>query len=196
MVLALLVLVAGGLVFSRFHGARPRLAASPSPSVSPAADVGTASAKPTTLAPPTRSATHRPAATPNMCKSNTHRQHVIVSIGKQHAWMCNGAHQVYDSNVTTGASADGDGTPTGTWQVLAKQTNRWLTVLSGDSYFVKYWMPYDGPYGFHDASWQNFAYGSGKYRTDGSHGCVHFPLTAMKWVFTWAQVGTTVTVAT
>ena len=141
MVLALLILVAGGLVFSHFHGVRPRLAATPSPSVGRAADVRTASAKPTTLAPPTRSATHRPAATANICKSNTQRQRVIVSIGKQHAWICNGSHQVYDSNVTTGASAVGSGTPTGTWQVLAKQTNRRLTVRSGDSYFVKYWMP-------------------------------------------------------
>jgi len=48
---------------------------------------------------------------------------------------------------------------------------------------VKYWIPYDGVYGFHDSSWQTFPYGSQQYRTDGSHGCVHFPLTVMSWIY-------------
>jgi lipoprotein-anchoring transpeptidase ErfK/SrfK len=109
--------------------------------------------------------------------------------------MCSGSRQVYDSNVTTGASAVGAGTPTGTWQLLAKQTDTWLTVLSGESYHVKYWMPYNGPYGFHDSAWQKFAYGSPKYRSDGSHGCVHLPAKAMAWMYHWARVGATVTVA-
>ncbi len=74
--------------------------------------------------------------------------------------------------------------------------DRWLTPLDGGSYHVAYWVPYDGPYGFHDSSWQKFAYGSPKYRTDGSHGCVHLPMSAMKWFYKWADVGTAVTIAT
>ena len=35
-------------------------------------------------------------------------------------------------------------------------------------------------------------YGSPKYRTKGSHGCVHMPLPAMRFLYTWAEVGTTV----
>ena len=31
-----------------------------------------------------------------------------------------------------------------------------------------------------------------EYRTEGSHGCVHMPLAAMKFLYDWAAVGTTV----
>ena len=196
--LIVLVIIAGAVVaFSHFHGVRPRLADPSSSAAAPADDVGARLAKPAQLPPssPARSgSTHAPAAAPSVCRRNTAHQRVIVSIGKQHAWMCAGSRQVYDSNVTTGASAAGNGTPTGTWYVQAKQTDRWLTVLDGSSYHVAYWMPYDGVYGFHDSSWQTFAYGSQQYRTDGSHGCVHFPATAMRWVYHWAAVGTEVTI--
>ena len=55
-------------------------------------------------------------------------------------------------------------------------------------------MPYDYDYGFHDSSWQHFAYGSERYRTEGSHGCVHVPPRAMPFVYAWAQTGTLVTI--
>jgi lipoprotein-anchoring transpeptidase ErfK/SrfK len=198
-VLVLLIVAAAVVAFTHFHGPRPRLAGSQGAPVSAAADVRAAVAEPPVPAvtpQPKRSrvATHAADAVPSVCAKSSQRQHVFVSIGKQHAWMCSGTHQVYDTNVTTGASANGDGTPIGTWQLLAKETNRWLTVLSGDSFFVKYWMPYNGPYGFHDSSWQTFAYGSPQYRTAGSHGCVHLPATAMRWLYNWAQLGATVTI--
>jgi lipoprotein-anchoring transpeptidase ErfK/SrfK len=144
--------------------------------------------------PPLTSAAHRPASVPSPCQGSSDQQHVIVSVARQHAWVCTGGHQVRDSAVTTGMTSAG-GTPTGTWHVQAKETNRWL-ASGGDSYFVKYWMPYDGDYGFHDALWQKFAFGGPQYRTDGSHGCVHFPLDVMAWLYDWTQVGATVTVQT
>jgi lipoprotein-anchoring transpeptidase ErfK/SrfK len=110
--------------------------------------------------------------------------------------MCAGGTQVYDSPVTTGAAAEGNGTPTGTWQIQGKQRNRYLTVRDGSSYHVEYWMPYDGDYGFHDAAWQTFAEGSPVWPTQGSHGCVHLPLNAMTWLYDWASAGATVTVRT
>jgi hypothetical protein len=175
-----IALVAAGVAFAVSRpGARPRLAAAPStfttPSLtSPAVPpVSRKSRPPLTTTPRT---THRPAAAP-----------------KQHAWICAGTHQVRDSAVTTGMTSAG-GTPTGTWHVQAKQTDRWL-ASGGESYEVKYWMPYDGDYGFHDALWQKFPFGGPQYRTSGSHGCVHFPLTTMAWLYGWTQVGATVTVA-
>ena len=81
----------------------------------------------------------------------------------------------------------------GTWHIEAKETNRWL-ASDGVSYHVEYWMPYNGDYGFHDALWQKFAFGGPQYRTDGSHGCVHFPLNVMAWLYNWMKVGGTVTV--
>ena len=113
-------------------------------------------------------------------------------------WACSAQDEVYDSAVTTGATSLGDATPTGTWQVYSKQTNRHL--IGSDSRgswddFVNYWMPFYGDYGFHDASWQTFPFGDLQdYPTQGSHGCVHLSLSAMAWLYNWAEVGTTVTV--
>jgi lipoprotein-anchoring transpeptidase ErfK/SrfK len=193
---AAIVLLAGGVAFVMTRpGARPSLADAPSsftppPLTSPATPpVSRKTRPPITAAPRT---THRPAP-PSPCRANADPQRVIVSVARQHAWVCAGAHQVRDSAVTTGMLSAG-GTPTGTWHIQAKQTDRWL-ASGGESYQVKYWMPYDGDYGFHDALWQKFPFGGPQYRTAGSHGCVHFPLNVMAWLYGWANVGTTVTIA-
>ncbi|HVS78757.1 MAG TPA: L,D-transpeptidase [Candidatus Saccharimonadales bacterium] len=142
----------------------------------------------------------KPAPQPKttVCDDNTADKALIVSISQQHMWACGGTTEVYQSAVTTGATAYGDGTPTGTWEIQGKQTDRYLTGSDDRGSwndFVNYWMPYNGDYGFHDATWQNFAFGDlTKYTTGGSHGCVHLPLATAKWVFNWAPVGTTVTI--
>jgi hypothetical protein len=117
-----------------------------------------------------------------------------VDISQQFARMCAHHQQVRTTPVTTGAVSLGYGTPTGTWYVQARDRNTTLYPAAGGAYPVKYWMPYDGVYGIHDSSWQHFRYGSAKYRTHGSHGCVHVPGATMAWLFRWAPVGTTVTI--
>jgi lipoprotein-anchoring transpeptidase ErfK/SrfK len=58
---------------------------------------------------------------------------------------------------------------------------------------VKYWIPFQGPlFGFHDSPWQRFPYGGPEYRTQGSHGCIHVPLSAIRFLYRWASVGTPV----
>ena len=195
-VLVVLAVIAGGYALSRFHGPRPHLA-QPSSTVTPAAQFNQP-ARPSTEAhvPATHSRRPAPPPPPSPCRTNTDPQRVIVSIAKQHAWICAGAKQVKDSAVTSGATATDDGTPLGTWHFQAKETDRMLTVLSGESFHVDYWMPYDGVYGFHDAAWQKFPYGSSQYKTDGSHGCVHFPHAVMSWLYSWADIGATVTIQT
>ena len=60
---------------------------------------------------------------------------------------------------------------------------------------VAYWIPYIGStYGFHDASWQTFPFGSPLYTTQGSHGCVHLPTDTIAQIYAWAPVGTQVTI--
>jgi lipoprotein-anchoring transpeptidase ErfK/SrfK len=127
------------------------------------------------------------------CTQNPTGRVVLVSIKVQRAWMCSGRTQVYSTLVTTGAENVGDGTPLGTWHVQDKQTNRYL-VGPGYRDYVKYWMPFDGDFGFHDASWQTMPYGSSGYKANGSHGCIHLPLPAMKWFFSWADTNTAVTI--
>lgn len=131
---------------------------------------------------------------PSICQQNSDEHAVFVSLTQQHMWACSLTKQVYDTAVTTGAyKIDGDATPTGTWHILAKETNLYLT---GPGYkdWVQYWMPFYSDYGFHDASWQTFNFGSPQYATDGSHGCVHLPTPAATWLYSWAPVGTTVTI--
>lgn len=127
------------------------------------------------------------------CTENTGGPLILVSIKLQRAWMCQARTQVYSTLVTTGAVNVGDGTPIGTWHIQDKQRDRYL-VGPGYRDFVKYWMPFDGDFGFHDASWQTMPYGSPGYRANGSHGCIHLPLPAMRWFYNWADTSTTVTI--
>lgn len=138
----------------------------------------------------------KPKPKPNACAGNTASQLVLVSVAKQHVWMCSATRLQYDAPVTTGAvDLPYDSTPTGTYEIQGKTTDTTLTLLSGDTYAVNYWIPFDGPlFGFHDSSWQNFPYGSARYRTEGSHGCIHTPLAAMKFLYDWAKIGATVTI--
>jgi len=127
----------------------------------------------------------------NGCRQGSGKR-VLIDLSRQFARLCDGSQQVLTTPITSGATALGDGTPTGTWRLQDKQRNRYLYPAAGGAYYVHYWMPYDGAYGMHDSSWQRFPYGSARYRTQGSHGCVHFPRAAIAWMYTWATIGTTV----
>lgn len=129
------------------------------------------------------------------CSGNRAESLILVSISQQHAWWCEKTRAVGSTPVTTGAVNTGDATPTGTWVVQAKQTDRYL-VGPGYRDFVHYWMPFHGDFGLHDAPWQTFPFGSKQYTDDGSHGCVHFPEAAMARLYSWATVGATVVTIT
>ncbi|MBC7518383.1 MAG: L,D-transpeptidase [Microbacteriaceae bacterium] len=127
-------------------------------------------------------------------------KHIYVSIAQQHLWACTGTVLLTDGAVTTGASAltnVHNATPTGTMKITGKARN---TVLAGKDVNgpwndpVSYWMPFSGGVGFHDSPWQTFPLGSPLYTTQGSHGCVHLPLTVIAQVYDWAQIGTLVTI--
>lgn len=159
----------------------------------------------------TVSATKHAATTPKTvaqkqspCISNTTGKLIIVSISKRHLWACAGSSQQYDSAVVTGQeNLAADLTPTGTYQIYGKQTNLYLkgsdSTGSWNDY-VYYWMPFlhnqYGTYGFHDATWRgNGEFGTiDPYSSQGSHGCVELPLATAKWLYSWAQNGTTVSI--
>jgi hypothetical protein len=128
----------------------------------------------------------------NGCLGGAPGKRVVVDLGHQFARLCQGGVQVLTTPITSGATALGDGTPTGTWRVQAKQRDTYLYPAAGGVYYVHFWIPYDGAYGMHDSPWQHFAYGSSRYRTHGSHGCVHFPYAAINWMYRWIRVGTLV----
>ncbi len=151
--------------------------------------------------PALASATTAQSAVGPNCAENGASKLLLVSISQQHLWACDGTRLVKDTAVTTGApnapKGVDDSTPTGSWHVYSKQTNRYLSGCDVNGCwhdYVQYWLPFDGSVGFHDASWQTFPFGSSEYRTDGSHGCVHLPADFISWLYAWAPVGTTVTV--
>ena len=80
--------------------------------------------------------------------------------------------------------------------ILAVGAAPWLLLMVAAlrrSLPVKRDSPFDAPlFGFHDSSWQKFPYGSPKYRTHGSHGCVHMPLRAIAWFYNWVARPTAV----
>ena len=120
-----------------------------------------------------------------------------VSLRKQHLWLCARARVAFSTAITSGMAGPYTSTPTGHYAIQGVTRDTTLTLVSGATYRVRYWIPFDGPlFGFHDASWQTFPYGSARYRTDGSHGCVHLPLEAMAFLARWAQVGTPVVIRT
>ena len=134
------------------------------------------------------------APSPDPCAGNGHPQYIRVSISQQHAWLCEHDQLAYDTAVTTGMTGSKDTrTPIGTFRIEGRNRDTTLTPGTGEAYPVKYWIPFDAPsFGFHDASWQHFRFGSDRYRTQGSHGCVHLPLPAVEFLYEWVRVGATV----
>jgi lipoprotein-anchoring transpeptidase ErfK/SrfK len=159
---------------------------------------GDASESPTVTAyaPIAKPVAAPPAASTNPCAGNTKGQRVVVSIAKQHAWYCASTKVVYSTPVTTGMVTPTTQTPTGHFAIRAKMQNTVLRPNTGEHFHVQYWLAFSGTvYGFHDAAWQKVGYGTAKYRTGGSHGCVHLPLPAAKKLYSWAKIGTGVTIA-
>ncbi len=124
----------------------------------------------------------------------THRARaVLVSIRNQYARMCERHHTVYRTHVTTGMSGPYTQTPTGRFRIQGRSRDAVLTLNTGAQYHVRYWIPFQAPlFGFHDASWQQFPFGSARYKTAGSHGCIHMPVRAMRFLYKWGETGTRV----
>jgi hypothetical protein len=140
--------------------------------------------------------------TDNYCEGNPgDGKLLLISISLQHLWACDGTKIVNQSPVTTGTTVITNGvddnTPVGTWRIRAKETDTPLTGCDANGCWddlVRYWMPFDGEVGLHDASWQTFPFGASNYHTDGSHGCIQLPTALAAWIYNWAPVGTTVTI--
>ena len=119
---------------------------------------------------------------------------LVVSITRQSLWACEGPETVNTSRVTTGA---GGATPTGTFHIQAKEGPQYLNGCDARGcwhQFVHVWIPFDGAYGFHDATWQTMPFGSPDFTVQGSHGCVHLPAAESTWLYQWVSVGTTTTI--
>jgi lipoprotein-anchoring transpeptidase ErfK/SrfK len=115
------------------------------------------------------------------------KTYVEVDIAGQHLYLFVDGIVIMDTDIVTGDVSRGWSTPTGIFQIFAKQTNRYLR---GRDYkvWVNYWLPYKGNYGLHDAGYRT-SFGGDVYLTDGSHGCTNIPRAKARTLFDYAFVG-------
>ncbi len=85
------------------------------------------------------------------------------------------------SDIVSGALWGGRRTPPGLYKVNYKAKN---VVLRGPDYAapVRYWMPFNGGIGMHDANWRS-SFGGGIYKSGGSHGCINMPSSSAKALY-------------
>ena len=113
--------------------------------------------------------------------------YVEISISAQHMWVYKNGRLVLDTDVVTGNTGVGNGTPEIIGYIYGMQRNR---VLRGANYasFVRYWAPFYKGYGIHDANWRG-SFGGEIYKRDGSHGCVNIPSSVMPNVYEHLELG-------
>ena len=118
--------------------------------------------------------------------------YVEVNLTAQHLFVYKDGKKVVDTAVTTGKPVNHHQTNVGIFRVKGHEANRTLRGRNddGSSYAspVKYWMPFDGGIGLHDAPWKS-NYGGKNYLTNGSHGCVNLPPSVAGSVFANVSVG-------
>ena len=120
--------------------------------------------------------------------------YVEINLTAQHLFLYKDGNLVVESDFVSGNLSKGHATPTGAFGLTYKTTD---AVLRGEDYVtpVKYWMPYAGDVGMHDATWRN-SFGGNIYKTNGSHGCINLPRSAAKTIYETIEQGYPVLVYT
>jgi len=111
---------------------------------------------------------------------------VEIDIANQHVWMYKNDTLIASTNCVTGNESARHSTPTGVYKLAGKQRDRYLRGKNDDGTnycsFVKYWMPFNGGIGLHDASWRS-KFGGEIYKNSGSHGCVNLPRSVAETIY-------------
>lgn len=121
------------------------------------------------------------AAIYSMTGDDIGNTYVEVDLGNQHLWYYKEGTLIMDTDFVSGTYTVSDRrTPSGTYYLMYKQKDQVLrgTRRADGTYEyespVKYWMPFNGGIGFHDASWR-YSFGGSIFMYSGSHGCVNLP---------------------
>lgn len=107
--------------------------------------------------------------------------YVEVNLTAQHLFFYKEGKLILESDFVSGNVSKDWATPVGTYPIQYKEND---ATLNGEDYStpVKYWMPFNGNIGFHDAPWRS-EFGKNIYLTNGSHGCINLPPKAAKKMF-------------
>ncbi|MBQ1457320.1 MAG: peptidoglycan binding domain-containing protein [Butyrivibrio sp.] len=118
--------------------------------------------------------------------------YVEVDLDHQHVYVYENGSLVIDTDCVSSKATNDRVTPTGTFGITYKERD---ATLTGQNYSsdVKYWMPFYGNVGLHDASWRS-SFGSDIYVTNGSHGCINLPPDAAAVIFEHVEKGEAVIV--
>jgi lipoprotein-anchoring transpeptidase ErfK/SrfK len=115
---------------------------------------------------------------------------IQINLGEQRLTAWEGDTPVFSVEVSTGRVADQ--TPTGVYSIQDKyRTARMQGEHEGKRYDipdVPYTMYFSGSYAIHGAYWHD------SFGTPVSSGCINVPVDAASWLFSWADVGTSVVV--
>ncbi|MCH5275820.1 MAG: peptidoglycan binding domain-containing protein [Lachnospiraceae bacterium] len=113
--------------------------------------------------------------------------YVEIDLTNQHLYLYQDGEIVLETDFVSGNVSNGNATPPGVFGLTYKTTD---AVLRGDTYEtpVKYWMPFNGNIGMHDATWRR-AFGGEIYLTNGSHGCINLPLNKAKEIYSYVSTG-------
>ncbi len=118
--------------------------------------------------------------------------YVEVSIASQEVWLFVDGKCIMNDSCVTGDPTKNAPTYTGAYSITYKQRNATLTGpnAGGGEYSskVRYWMPFNGNQGLHDADWRGY-FGGNEYRGNGSHGCVNLPIYAAEVLFKHVKEG-------
>lgn len=118
--------------------------------------------------------------------------YVEINLTAQRVFLYKDGNLVVETDCVTGKLTKDRITPEGIDSITYKDKD---AVLRGADYAspVKFWMPFNGNVGLHDASWRN-KFGGSIYKNNGSHGCVNLPYAAAKKIFENVEAGTPVIV--
>ena len=123
--------------------------------------------------------------------------YVEISISEQMMWCYRDYELVVETPIVTGNVNKGNGTPYGSvWAIDGMKKDAVLGTIETMGYAspVKYWMPFNGNVGIHDADGWRSSYGGKIYLTNGSHGCINTPEAAAKTIYETISIGTAVVV--
>lgn len=122
--------------------------------------------------------------------NETGSTYVEIDLAKQHLWYYKDGSLVVESDIVTGNESKKLSTPPGLFKIDYREKD---ATLKGENYSqpVKYWMPFNGGIGLHDATWRE-KFGGDIYKTDGSHGCANLPPKVAETIFNNISAGTPV----
>ncbi len=107
--------------------------------------------------------------------------YVEINITRQYLWFYKDGKRITQGPIVTGNPNRGYSTVTGTFMLNYKIKG---VTLKGPGYEaeVKYWMPFFGNTGIHDASWRH-SFGGEIYKRNGTHGCINAPVSLAKAIY-------------